>query len=461
MHRFIPAMASLAAPRLAQIKVRHHPRKFGSSKYGFSRIYKVALDLVIDPHHPVVQPQPDGLAAARWAPRLALLSLLALLLSLTHGTASSGRPASCSPGCACCSGALADVHDLSRRSQSSDLPHGRQPLTGIRRRWRPSRSVPSHERPGLAPAAVTRRSTPLVAVIPVVREPADIADGLGPLPCRPAPASAGRCASCVVLDGPQPRSREALRALRQAGEPIEILCLPHPMGEAAALSVGLAAAGDADVLTLPADPSVEPGELPRAGRRRWTAGHGGARPGEAPQRRQARLASLRHVLGSPFLDVRSPVRAMRAEVAAELQPYGNQHRFLPLIAQAQGFSVSEIVTRAAAPPPTRRRRLLGADWSVLLDVLTIYFLLRFLRKPFRFFGGFGFAVLALGGLATLWLAADRLIWGVPLADRPALILSTLMVVLGLQIISVGLIGEIIAFTYAKDHKDYKVDRLVE
>ena len=57
--------------------------------------------------------------------------------------------------------------------------------------------------------------------------------------------------------------------------------------------------------------------------------------------------------------------------------------------------------------------------------------------------------------------ASRLFLGVPLADRPALILSTLTVVLGMQIISVGLIGEIITFTYAKDLKDYKVDRLVE
>ena len=57
--------------------------------------------------------------------------------------------------------------------------------------------------------------------------------------------------------------------------------------------------------------------------------------------------------------------------------------------------------------------------------------------------------------------ASRLIWGVPLADRPALVLSTLTIVLGLQIISVGLIGEIITFTYAKELKDYKVDRLVE
>ena len=63
--------------------------------------------------------------------------------------------------------------------------------------------------------------------------------------------------------------------------------------------------------------------------------------------------------------------------------------------------------------------------------------------------------------ATLWLVADKLFWDVPLADRPALILSTLMVVLGLQIIAVGLIGEIITFTYAKDLKDYQVERLVE
>lgn len=100
------------------------------------------------------------------------------------------------------------------------------------------------------------------------------------------------------------------------------------------------------------------------------------------------------------------------------------------------------------------------DFSLLLDVVTIYFLLRFVRKPFRFFGGFGFAILAVGGLFTAYLVFVRLVFGVPLVDRPALILSTLMVVLGIQIISVGLIGEIIAFTYAKEVKDYRVDRIV-
>ena len=61
------------------------------------------------------------------------------------------------------------------------------------------------------------------------------------------------------------------------------------------------------------------------------------------------------MFGSSFRDVRSPVRAMRPALAAELHPYGNQHRFLPLLAQAQGFTVGEIVARPAVPPPASRR----------------------------------------------------------------------------------------------------------
>ena len=90
MHRFIPAMASLAAPRLAQIKVRHHPRQFGTSKYGFSRIYKVVLDLVSI--RTILSFSRNPMA---WLGSLAGLSalgsLLALGISLAYGTASTGR----------------------------------------------------------------------------------------------------------------------------------------------------------------------------------------------------------------------------------------------------------------------------------------------------------------------------------------------------------------------------------
>lgn len=329
--------------------------------------------------------------------------------------------------------------------------------------------------PDRSAAPATPAPAGIAVVVPVIHEPPDIAaslaryrDGLAPLgrPLR----------FVVVLDGPQPRSRDALMRLRRAGEPVEILSLQHPMGEAAALAVGLAeavapmmetaSAGDGPaegtVLTLPAEPMVDSAELPRLvaaldAHDMVVALRGEATGAFAPTGKLDWL--LRRLFGSSFRDVRSPVRAMRPALAAELNPYGNQHRFLPLLAQAQGFAVGEITARPAVPPPARRRS--GPDWSVLLDALTIWFLLRFIKKPFRFFGGFGFALLALGALATLWLVAQRLLWGVPLADRPALILSTLTVVLGLQIISVGLIGEIITFAHAKELKDYKVDRLVE
>jgi hypothetical protein len=103
----------------------------------------------------------------------------------------------------------------------------------------------------------------------------------------------------------------------------------------------------------------------------------------------------------------------------------------------------------------------GIDLSLVLDLITAFFLIRFIKRPFRFFGGFGFAVLAVGGLVTAWLVFARLFLGEALVDRPALILSSLMIVLGIQIISVGLIGEIITFSFTKEHKDYKVERIVD
>lgn len=299
-------------------------------------------------------------------------------------------------------------------------------------------------------------------VVPLGREYEDLAArharlraGLAPL-ARPLEF-------VYVLDGPLAHNRAALAALRRAGEPIEVLAFAHPMGEAAALSVGLRHARGGIVLTTDPDFALDPAELPRLVHRLETSEAdlvvGARRPfGRSGGGKLERL--LGWLFGCRFEDVRSPVRAMRAAVAAKLTFYGNQHRFLPLIAQAQGFAVEEL------PIPTAGRdglRLVGAmGWpSLLLDVATVFFLLRFLEKPFRFFGGFGLLVLAFGGLATGWLIFERLVLGVPLGDRPALILSTLMVVLGIQIIAVGLIGELVTFAWARENPEHRVERIVE
>ncbi|MGH6919141.1 MAG: glycosyl transferase family 2, partial [Geminicoccaceae bacterium] len=98
--------------------------------------------------------------------------------------------------------------------------------------------------------------------------------------------------------------------------------------------------------------------------------------------------------------------------------------------------------------------------GILFDILTLYVLLRFTKKPLRFFGSIGMLVLIPGLLFTASLAIARLFYGVPLADRPALILGVLMIVLGIQIIALGLIGEIVIFASGRRIKDYTVEKIV-
>ena len=165
------------------------------------------------------------------------------------------------------------------------------------------------------------------------------------------------------------------------------------------------------------------------------------------------------LLGSSFKDLRSPVRVLHKRVAEEVTLYGEQQNFLSLIAESHGFGVREVEIEASAKPA--KAVSLGQKPNLVLDVLNAFFLIRFVKRPFRFFGGFGLAILGLGLLLTAYLVGARLFFDVPLLDRPALVLSSLMTVLGIQILSVGLIGEIITFAFARDHRDYKVERVID
>ena len=97
----------------------------------------------------------------------------------------------------------------------------------------------------------------------------------------------------------------------------------------------------------------------------------------------------------------------------------------------------------------------------LLDLLTLFFLMRFTHKPFRFFGGIGTGLLAVGGLINLVLAIQKVIFDETLADRPMLVLATLLMVLGVQMFSLGLIGELIIFVNAGGVKDYQIEHVYE
>lgn len=271
-----------------------------------------------------------------------------------------------------------------------------------------------------------------------------------------------------VLDGNYPEVLAALQALKSEGEPIKIIKFAKWFGEANALNAGVAVAAGDIILTLPAYRQVKADGIPSlvgalekgcdvAVGRRWPRGDTGFNLLQA----KVFHGLLRMLLKSPLNDLGCGARALKRQVIDELNIYGDQHRFLPLLAERQGFSVREINVAQDQSDVAKRIYPFGVYVRRVLDILSIFFLVKFTRKPLRFFGLIGLSMLAIGSVMTLYLVGERLFLGIGLADRPALILSTLMVVLGIQVISVGLIGEIVIFTSAKDSKEYHIDEIIE
>lgn len=270
-----------------------------------------------------------------------------------------------------------------------------------------------------------------------------------------------------VLDGRNPEVLEQLTEL-QASEKLCIITLAKRFGDATALNAGFSKASGNLFLTLPAYQQIEADEIPSLVRtlvegncdmvmaRRWP------RKDSFINRLQTRTFSL--ILGYAsdvkLRDAGCEVRAFTRKLVDEVQIYGDLHRFYPILADRQGFRVTEVDAAQAESDSHHRVYSPGVYLRRLLDVLTVFFLVKFTKRPLRFFGLVGASIFSVGALSTLYLLVERVFMGVALADRPALILSSLLVVLGVQIVAIGLIGEIIIFTHAKDMKEYTVEEVI-
>jgi glycosyltransferase involved in cell wall biosynthesis len=270
-----------------------------------------------------------------------------------------------------------------------------------------------------------------------------------------------------VLDGPRRVFAAALEALHHAGESFTVVGLTRPFGEATAIMAGFEHASGDTIVTLPAYHQVEGSDVTKlvaaldssdvAIGRRWP------RVGGALERlrRSAFHGLLAWVTKLKFSDLGCGARAFRRQVLEEIQLYGDQHRFLAVLADRKGFRVTEVDLRQS--PQDRFSGVYGPrDYTRgFLDIFTVFFLVRFTKRPLRFFGMVGVSTFAIGALLVTWLVIERLFFGVGLAERPALLLSSLLVVLGLQLFALGLLGELIIFTHAGAIKDYQIERVIQ
>jgi hypothetical protein len=260
---------------------------------------------------------------------------------------------------------------------------------------------------------------------------------------------------------------ERFRARRDRGERVRLLRAGQTVGETVLIRSAVAVTPADLVITLPAYPRVDAAVLPvlvervlsgadMAVAKRWP------RHDSATNRFQtgAFHALLRRLTGSGLSDVACGVRAMRPELIERLPAYGDFGRFLPVLAARQGYRVVEV--EAEQHELDRRARVYSPSVYVrrLLDVFGLYFLTRFMEKPLRFFGLVGGGLAGVGGLILAVLTVQRL-QGQSLADRPMLLLGVLLLVLGVQAIALGLVGEIIVYLQAGRRKPYRLMEVVE
>lgn len=270
-----------------------------------------------------------------------------------------------------------------------------------------------------------------------------------------------------VLDGKHLELTRWLIELASADPRLRIIQLAKSFGEATAVSAGIENTDGGIIITLPAYYQVDPGEItkvladletcdmvvatrwPRAAASRFEV-----------WRRKAFHWMIAKVSGMVFSDLGCGVRAFRRVVADEVPIYGDQHRFLPLLAVRRGFRVREVKVRQSERD--RFEKGYGPKTYVqrFLDIFTVVFLVRFTKKPLRFFGMIGSMTFLLGTIFLIVVVFERLFLSTPLADRPVLLLSSLLVVLGLQLFALGLLGELIIFTHARDLKEYTIEKIV-
>lgn len=271
-----------------------------------------------------------------------------------------------------------------------------------------------------------------------------------------------------VLDGEHVELLKQLMDVAMADRRVRVVQLAKNFGEASALTAGFASTSGDVIMTLPAYAQVEIDEIPTvldelarcdfAVATRLPSSTTAS--GFKIARRRVFHWLVRVATGQSFTDMGCGVRAFTRAVADELPLYGDQYRFFSLLATQRGFRVNEVAVRETERDQISDRHGIRDYLARLLDIFAIVFLTRFTKKPLRFFGTIGSVVFALGAIFLTYLVILKLFFGVALADRPALLLSSLMVVLGLQVFALGLLGELIIFTHAKDMKEYTIEKIV-
>ncbi len=269
-----------------------------------------------------------------------------------------------------------------------------------------------------------------------------------------------------VDDGSKDNSWSVLEKLHAHDEDIKGIQFRKNSGKAAALSAGFKYARGKVIITMDADLQDDSGEIPKFIKKLdegydlvsgWRFKRQDPISKTLPSKIFNYLTSM--LTGLSIHDFNCGFKAYRKEVVKDIELYGELHRYIPVLAHWKGYEIGEIKVRHHPRAHGKSKYGMVRLFRGFTDLLTVMFLTRYMKKPLHLFGAIGLLLFLLGLIVNIYFVV---LWALGRGGwvRPLLLLGVLLMLIGFQIVSTGLIGEIIVSTRGKTDESYTIKRIL-
>lgn len=269
-----------------------------------------------------------------------------------------------------------------------------------------------------------------------------------------------------IDDGSNDKSLSVIKEISRTDNRFKFISFRKNYGKSAALDVGFKNVTGDVVITMDADLQDDPNEIPNLLKKLdegydLCSGWKKKRFDPFIKKYSSRFFNYvtRIISGIKIHDFNCGLKAYRAEVVKNIKVYGELHRYIPVLAKWQGFSVTEGVVKHHPRRYGKTKFGISRFFKGFIDLITVIFATRYIKRPMHFFGFLGALAFLIGIIVNAYLSYLWII-GVPLSNRPMLFLGILLIIVGVQFFSVGLLGEMIVHNSTNDREYSIKDRNV-
>jgi len=266
----------------------------------------------------------------------------------------------------------------------------------------------------------------------------------------------GRAFELIFIDdGSVDPSWTVLKGLQQKDRRVKLIRLRRNFGQTAALAAGFDHSRGEIIVSLDADLQNDPNDIPALVRKLEegydiVSGWRKSRKDKFFTRRVPSVIAntlISRLTRVKLHDFGCTLKAFRSEVIKNIKLYGELHRFIPAIASQLGVQTTEVEVNHRPRKHGKSKYSIFRFTKVILDMVTVKFLLSYSTRPLQIFGLIGLGSAIVGLVISIWLSVQRLFFGQSLANRPLLLLAVLLIVIGFQFIVLGLLAEIMVRAY--------------